>query len=290
METGTLIQWLKKEGDKVSAGDAIASVQTDKTTIDWSVTDEGYIAKILVPEGSEDIPVGGKPCVIIVEEEKDIAAFKDYSADESAPPKTKEAPKKEDPKKEASKKEDSPKQPAASTKAEPPTPEAYSSTVVSGAPPPQSETKPSRILASPLAKNLANQLGIDISNISGSGPGGRITASDLSKGKSGSSDSSSSSASSYEDINASSVRKTTAKRLTESKQTVPHYYLTIECQVDQLMKTRAYLNEKANGKYKISVNDFVLKASALALKEVPECNSHWMGSFIRKYIFFFRFC
>ena len=221
MESGSIISWEKKEGDKLNEGDLLAEIETDKATMGFETPEEGYLAKIIIPAGAKDVPIGKLLC-IIVEEEADVAAFKDYvpSASDSAATKASPAAA------------PSPASPAATSSAPssppPPPPQARA------APPPPPAGRPSpggRLFASPLAKRLASEQGLDLSSLAGagSGPGGRVIASDLANASSGSSGS-------YSDIQLTGMRRTIAKRLTESKQTIPHYYLTIDARIDQLLR------------------------------------------------------
>jgi pyruvate dehydrogenase E2 component (dihydrolipoamide acetyltransferase) len=282
MEEGKLTKWLVKEGDTVKSGDILAEIETDKATMEFEAVDEGRIGKILVPEGSEGVKVNAPIAVLLEEGEKadaavDIAgAMKDIKAAvkaEAAPAKA-EAPaeEKKRPLPEAAK--------AASTL-------------------PQGEG--GRVFASPLARRIATSKGIDLSGIAGTGPRGRIVKSDVENAKPGAAKPAAAgapaagvpgiaplpdarlfyAASSYEEIPHDSMRKAIAKRLTSAKTLIPHYYLTIDCNLTALMQTREALNAAApKGKdkvpaYKLSVNDFVVKASAMALIKHPDVNASW---------------
>lgn len=276
MKSGNFVKWLKNVGDPVYSGDVLADIETDKATMKWDSADEGFLAKKFVEDGSEDVPVN-TPVAILVEEKADVAAFADYQVD-SAPksqPAAEEAPSVPEPK--SAPEPQAPKQqeakPASST--------------------PKSAPSGGRVFASPAAKALAKEKGFDINQIRGSGPNQRVTLADV-KGFTGASVSAPRAApvsvssidveeSEYVDIPNNKIRKVVASRLTESKQQIPHYYLSVEFCVDELMKVRATLNGQSNGEYKISLNDFVIKASAMALRKVPEVNSAWMGTFIRRY-------
>jgi len=301
MEKGNIVKWRKKEGDKLSPGDIIAEIETDKATVDFEVTDSGYLAKILFPEGSKDITVG-ETIALMVEKQADVAAFKNYKAD--AAPKKEEA-KKEEPKKEEVKeqKKEEPKeqpkkqsQPQEAQQSKPAKPQSNQmdiSSVVPGAPPPRSNATPrSGVYASPLAKNVAAETGVDLSSVKGSGPNQRIVKADVlqaqqqaqqhqQKQPAGSPVSVPGAA--FTEIPNSQIRKVTAQRLTQSKQTIPHYYLSVECRVDELMSLRQKLNDGSKGSFKLSVNDFVVKAASLALRKVPACNSSWSDEAIRRY-------
>lgn len=229
--------------------------------------DEGFVAKLLYPEGTKDIPLG-KPLVIIVEDEEDIAAFADYVPEEGASP----APT-----------------PAAATPepvaaAPTPTPAAATPAPIAAVP-----AKPagSRIFASPLAQNQANAQGIDLSQILGTGPGGRIIKADIDEALAAGGTSKAAAtqifdsvpAAGFIDLENSQIRKVIAERLTFSKQNIPHYYVTVQVSVDNLMKVRAKLNGVSE--VKLSVNDFVMKAASMAAIKVPATNSSWMDDFIR---------
>ncbi|ENN71123.1 hypothetical protein YQE_12056, partial [Dendroctonus ponderosae] len=240
MELGTIISWEKKEGDKLNEGDLLAEIETDKATMGFETPEEGYLAKILIPAGSKDVPIGKLVC-IIVENEADLTAFKDFKDDEvAAPPKAAAPPP-----------------PSAAPSA--PTPTAAAP---AGAPANVGATD--RVYASPMAKRLAEQRNIRLQG-KGTGLFGAITSSDLG-------------------AQVSNIRKTIAKRLLQSKQLIPHYYLTQEINVDALLKVRAKYNKKLEKSgVKLSVNDFIIKATAVASQKVPEANSHWFDSTIRQY-------
>lgn len=275
MTQGNLAKWLKKEGDKLQPGDIVASIETDKATVDWEVTEAGYLAKILVPEGTKDLPVG-KPAMVVVEEEEDVDKFKDFSP--SAQPKS-EAPAPPQP------------QTAESSAPPPPPPSAQPpKQAPAPTPAPQPAAGPAtggRVFASPLARKVAHDQGINIASVPGTGPSGRVVRADVlnysAQGPVAAAPPASVPGALYTDFPNSQIRKTIAARLTESKQTVPHYYLTVECRVDKLLKIRQELNAKGEGAYKLSVNDFIIKAAALALQKKPTCNSAWLGDFIRRY-------
>jgi len=268
MSQGNIISWKKKEGDKVKAGESIAEVETDKAVMSWDSADDGYIAKILVPAGTKDLPVG-QIVAVIVEDEADVAAFKDFSAAAAAAP--------------AAPKAAAAAAPAAATPAAA-APKAAAPSAASGVPPPPG----GRVKASPAARFVAADRGVDLTQGPGTGPQGRIVKQDvISFGgavaavPAGSPVTAGGAA--YTDIDNSQIRKITASRLTQSKQTIPHYYLTIDFSVDELLRVRNTLNQAANGQYKLSVNDFVVKAAALALRQVPEVNSAWNETSIRRF-------
>ena len=294
MEEGKLAKWHVKEGDSVSSGDVIAEIETDKATMEVEAVDEGKIGKILVDEGTDNVKVNAVIAVLLQEGE-------DASAIDSAAP----APKAEAPKAEAPKAEEPKAEAAAASapaaKAEAPKP----------APAP-AKAGGDRVFASPLAKRLAKEAGIEIAAISGTGPKGRVIKADVEAAKSGKTPlkaaASATSAApagaamagglskaqvlalyeegTYELVPADGMRKTIAARLTESKQTVPHFYLTVDCKIDALLAAREQINATApknkDGKpeFKLSVNDFVMKAWAIALQRVPTANATWAGDSI----------
>jgi pyruvate dehydrogenase E2 component (dihydrolipoamide acetyltransferase) len=269
MTEGTLAKWLKAEGDSVESGDVIAEIETDKATMEVEAVDEGIIGKIIVSEGTENVPVNDVIAVLL-EDGESADDIGDVSVVAPAPATAPEAPK------------------AAETpKAAP---------VTSAAP----AAKPSddRIFASPLAKRIAADKGIDLASIKGSGPRGRIVKADVENAKPGAAAPVAAPASGaypedakvnvfgmpYVEIPNNNIKKVTARRLTESKQEVPHFYLSVECVLDNLLAARKELNEKANGEYKLSVNDFIIKASAMALKSYPAANVSWNEDAVHQYL------
>ncbi|PCJ71265.1 MAG: pyruvate dehydrogenase complex dihydrolipoamide acetyltransferase [Rhodobiaceae bacterium] len=262
MEEGTLVKWLVKEGDEVRSGDLIAEIETDKATMEIEAVDEGVVAKLLVAEGTEAVPVNETIAIILLEGE-DASAV-----DQAASP----TPKAQ----ASSSKETAPEV----VKPEP----TAAPTKPSG--PPKKTTE--RIFASPLAKRIAKDKGIDLGALTGSGPRGRIIKADLegvpkagkARGAIGSTPPLGTidarafyEEGSYEEIPLNKMRKTIARRLTQSKQEIPHYYLSIDCVLDELLKVRKHLNEAgAEQGVKLSVNDFIIRASALALQKVPDAN------------------
>jgi len=292
MEKGNLAKWLKKEGDKVKSGDVIAEIETDKATMEVEAVDEGTIAKILVPEGTQDVPVNDVIAVLAGDGE-DVKAAGAGAA--SAPPKpaaAAEAPA-------AAKPAPAPApSPAPAAKAAAPAAPAPQAT----APAPQTDGH-GRVFSSPLARRLAKEAGIELARITGSGPHGRVIARDVEQAKSGKGLMAPPAApagapaiapgmsdkqiralyedGSYEVIPHDGMRRTIAQRLTASVQTIPHFYLTMDCNIDLLVKAREEINAAApkdkDGKpaYKLSVNDFVIKALALALQRIPNANVSW---------------
>ena len=279
MTEGTLAKWHVKEGDTVESGDVIAEIETDKATMEVEAVDEGKIGKILVAEGSEGVAVN-EVIALLLEEDEDESALD--GADTSA---AGAAPAAEAPSEPAS--SSAPAQSDAPAKASP----APAAPVSGG----------DRVKASPLARRIAANDGVDLASVTGSGPRGRIVKRDVEAAKSAKPAAESASAEKtapsapaaaaapaasgwnpdltglpeYEEIPNSGMRKTIARRLTESKQQVPHFYLTVDCELDNLLATRKQLNEKAGDGVKISVNDFVIRAVSLALKKVPAANSIW---------------
>ena len=288
MEEGTLAKWLVKEGDKVESGDILAEIETDKATMEFEAVDEGTIAKILVPEGTDGVKVGA-PIAILAGEGEDAAAAAAPKADTAAPPPPKPAAE--------------PKADATPKSAPPP----QAAPVETPAAPPQPATVPraegDRIKASPLARRLAQAQNIDLSTLQGSGPGGRIVRVDIDAavGKAPAAAPAVAAAAPamathavmpgpieqaipHEAVKLSNIRKTIARRLTESKQQVPHIYLTVDIQLDALLKLRAELNAGLESRgIKLSVNDLLIKALAQALIEVPECNVSFAGDQLFKY-------
>ena len=295
MEKGNLAKWLKKEGDEVKSGDVIAEIETDKATMEVEAVDEGTIAKILVPEGTQDVPVNDVIAVLAGDGEDVKAAG--AAAGKAAPSKpAAEAPP--------------PKPAAAPVTASPPlAPAPTPPSAPAAAPAPQAAaTAPQmdghgRIFSSPLARRLAKEAGIDLSRIMGTGPHGRVIARDVEEAKSGKGLKAPAAApspspalapsmsdqqilalfepGSYEIVPHDGMRRTIAQRLTASAQTVPHFYLTIDCEIGKLLVAREEINKAAptdkdkKPLYKLSVNDFVIKAMAIALQHKPDCNVSW---------------
>jgi pyruvate dehydrogenase E2 component (dihydrolipoamide acetyltransferase) len=295
MEEGKLAKWLVKEGDTVKSGDILAEIETDKATMEFEAVDEGKIGKILVPEGSEGVKVNAPIAILLDEGEKAdavvniSAAMKDIKAAVAA-----EAPKAEAPK--------------------------------AAAAAPAAKADGARIFASPLARRIAADKGVDLSGVTGTGPRGRIVKSDVENAKSGVAKPAAAGApasgggpaagggnqtmsgvaplpdarllypaGSYEETPHDSMRKAIAKRLTSAKTLIPHYYLTVDCNLDALMAVREKMNAAAplvkkgeGGKdkvpaYKLSVNDFIMKASAMALMKHPDVNASWTDTAILRH-------
>ncbi len=301
MEEGTLARWLVQEGDRVQSGDLLAEIETDKATMEFEAVDDGVIGKILVPEGTEGVKVN-TPIAILLEEGEDADALPQPAAPGNAPaaPATAPAP--------------------APTPAPTPAPAARAD----GAGRPASATAPAsapaaadggRIFASPLARRIAAEKGIDLAAISGSGPRGRIVKADVLAAAAAAAAPPAAAAASpatttaaapaspapttppvsadsiariyqgrdYEEITLDGMRRTIAARLGEAKQTIPHFYLRRDIRLDALLELRSRLNAQLAGRgVKLSVNDFIIKACALALQQVPDANAVWAGDRILK--------
>ena len=291
MEKGNLAKWLKKEGDSIKSGDIIAEIETDKATMEVEAVDEGVLAKILVPEGAQDVAVNTPIAVIAGEGEDASAAAAPAPAAALAPKAAADAPA---------------AAPAASSSA-PSAPKSASG---------------DRVFSSPLARRIARDAGLDLAAIKGTGPHGRVVERDVKaaiagggakpaaaptasapaataaaapapaaapQGMSGDMVRKLFEAGSFEEIPHDNMRKTIARRLTEAKSTIPHFYLSIDCDLGELMKLREQVNGKApkdkDGKpaFKVSVNDFVIKALALALRDVPDANVSWTDTAMLKH-------
>jgi pyruvate dehydrogenase E2 component (dihydrolipoamide acetyltransferase) len=295
MEKGNLAKWLKKEGDAVKTGDVIAEIETDKATMEYEAVDDGVMAKIVVPEGTADVAVNQLIAVMAQEGEDVKATAADAGKGVSPPAK------------------------AAAAAPSPPKPAAAAAPATTPAPakpaaaPPQAAPSPapmngaggSRVFSSPLARRLAKDAGIDLGRVQGTGPHGRVIARDVETAKAGGGLRAPAAApagagaptiapsmsdqqiralyeeGSYDFVPHDGMRRTIAQRLTASTQNVPHFYLTIDCDIGKLLDAREEINASApkdkDGKpaYKLSVNDFVIKALALALQRVPEANVSW---------------
>ena len=283
MEEGTLAKWLVKEGDEVSSGDVIAEIETDKATMEVEAVDEGTVGKIVVAEGTEGVKVNAVIAVLL-EDGESAGDIGDTSGGDAPAP----APKEDAPAAEA----------AAPAPAEP-----------AKAPPAPATDKGDRIFASPLARRIAAEKGLDLSQIKGTGPKGRIVKADVEDAKPSAAAKpdapkaapptgapamvQSASAEQvkklygdrkFEEVSLDGMRKTIAARLTEAKQTIPHFYLRRDIELDGLLAFRGQLNKKLEAKgVKVSVNDFVIKACALALQDVPDCNAAWAGDRVLKF-------
>jgi pyruvate dehydrogenase E2 component (dihydrolipoamide acetyltransferase) len=303
MEKGNLAKWLKKEGETVKAGDVIAEIETDKATMEVEAVDEGTIGKLLVPEGAQDIAVNA-PIAVLLAEGEDRSALSAAPAPAAQPaPKPAPAPTASPAKSQAAPEA----KPAAASPA-PPAPGVAPAAKGAGqgeAAAPAPGIGQTRVFASPLARRLAKESGIDLSAVKGSGPHGRIVQADIAAVKAGGAAKTPApppgtaaapalapgmadqqimklyEPGSYEVVPHDNVRKIIARRLVEAKQTIPHFYLTVDCEIDALLKLRTDINAAApqdkDGKpaWKVSVNDLVIKALAQALQRVPDANVTW---------------
>jgi pyruvate dehydrogenase E2 component (dihydrolipoamide acetyltransferase) len=276
MTEGRLAKWMKKEGDEVKAGDVIAEIETDKATMEVEAVDEGRLQKILVPAGTDGVQVNAPIAVLLGEGE-------DPSAAPPPPPAPKAAA--------------APKPPVPAAAPTPPAASAKPATPATATAP--SAAKGERVFASPLARRIATDAGVDLKSIAGSGPHGRIVKADVEAATSrppaakpvaapktdviapaaAGTAAAVAGGIAHHVVPHTSMRRAIARRLTESKQQVPHFYLTLDCEIDALLKLRADLNakapEKGEGAYKLSVNDFIIRASAAALRKVPPANAAW---------------
>jgi len=275
MTEGNLAKWHKSEGDTVESGEVIAEIETDKATMEVEAVDEGVMGKIFVEAGTENVKVNEMIAVLLEdgETQDDLKGFdNDNQPAEQQPAK---AEKKTEKVEEPQSKE------------------------VNTMPVSTTSNSGDRIFVSPLARRIASDKGVDLSTLKGSGPRGRIVKADV-EGASASTAAPQASAQAapqptgdqqvnefgmiYTAIPNNNIKKITAKRLQESKQEVPHFYLTVECQIDELMRTRKIMNEQANGDYKLSVNDFVVKACANALKAYPAANVSWTDEAVLQFV------
>ncbi|KAG1867935.1 pyruvate dehydrogenase [Suillus subalutaceus] len=270
MTEGGIASWKKAEGEKFTAGDVLLEIETDKATIDVEAQDDGILAKIIAPDGSKNIAVG-LPIAIMAEEGDDLSGAAQMASEPSAPSPSPSPPKEE-------------------STPEPPKAEAPK--------PAPSQAKPElakgeRIFASPIAKKIALERGIPLAQVKGTGPEGRIIREDIEKYQppaaaavATTSSAPAASLPEYTDIPVTNMRRVIGSRLTQSKQELPHYYVTVQINMDKTMKLREVFNKTLGEKdkaAKLSVNDFILKAVACALNDVPEANSAWLGEVIRQY-------
>jgi pyruvate dehydrogenase E2 component (dihydrolipoamide acetyltransferase) len=282
MTEGNLARWLKKEGDAISAGEVIAEIETDKATMEVEAVDEGTLGKIVIAEGTENVPVN-TVIGLLLEEGEDSSALEGSKAGAAAAPPP-------------------PAEAATPTAAPAPAQEALASRPASSG----NGADSGRIMASPLAKRMAAQAGLDLAALTGSGPHGRIIKVDVERALKGGAAAAPAPAApqtqaapieapprapvtapapagGYDEVPLSNMRKVIARRLTEAKQTVPHFYLSMDCALDALLKLRKELNARPGADYKLSVNDFVIKAAALALRKVPAANVAFAGDKILRY-------
>jgi len=308
MEKGNLAKWLKKEGDKISSGDVIAEIETDKATMEVEAVDEGTLAKIVVPEGTQDVAVNS--VIAVLDDEGEDVKAAAAGAAKAPQPKSAEKPAASSFETPAARapQDEAKKAPPPAAKHAPRPEEARSAVSKDEGPRPGGN----RIFSSPLARRLAKEAGIDLNRVQGSGPHGRVIARDIDAAKSGKglrapgavptaggaaiapamSDSQILSLyeeGSYELVPHDGMRRTIAQRLTASIQTIPHFYLTMDCNIGRLVAAREEINAAApkdkDGKpaYKISVNDFVIKALALALQRIPDANVSWTEAGLLKH-------
>jgi len=289
MTEGNLAKWTVKEGDKIKSGQVIAEIETDKATMEVEAVDEGVMGKIVVGAGTEGVKVN-QLIALLLEDGEDKKVLESYKPRN---PVGGAAAAQDQPKAEAA------KAPAAPTavSAAPSMAPSIAPTLAPTADPvqPRRGSQDSRIFASPLAKRVAVQEGVDIGNVAGTGPHGRVVKDDVLKAKSGGGAMRSGrvirNPIEFTKIPNSNMRKVIARRLTESKQQVPHFYLTVECELNRLLDMRKDINfeaESVAGKdkkpaYKVSVNDFIIKASALAMKKIPASNASWYDDAIVQY-------
>ncbi|MCV3737542.1 pyruvate dehydrogenase complex dihydrolipoamide acetyltransferase [Rhizobium sp. TRM96647] len=295
MEEGNLSKWLVKEGDTVKSGDVIAEIETDKATMEVEAVDEGVVAKIVVPAGTEGVKVNSLIAVLAADGE-DVKAAASGAGSAAPGPKAEATPA-------------AAPEPAAKSEAAPAQPAPAPATAA-----PAAKADGNRTFSSPLARRLAKEAGIDISAVAGSGPHGRVVKADVEAAVSGGGAKKAATPAaaatapaaplakgasddtvlklfeegSYELVPHDGMRKTIARRLVESKQTVPHFYVSVDCELDALMALRAQLNSAAHEKdgkpaYKLSVNDMVIKAMALALRDVPDANVSWTDAAMVKH-------
>lgn len=277
MTEGTLAKWMKKEGDTVKAGEVVAEIETDKATMEVEAVDEGKLGKILIIAGTANVPVN-TPIAILLEDGEDESAIK-LSTPANVNPDPAAAPNAPQPESAA----------AVSSPPHSPAPQAIGA----------------RVFATPLARRLAAEKNIDLNNLTGSGPHGRIVKSDVDSAKTAphaggkavpatpfapptlSGPNAKQLADllgmAYTEIPNNNIKKVTARRLTEAKQVIPHFYLSVDCVLDNLLKARAEINEAADGAYKLSVNDFIIKANAMALKAYPAANTSWTDDAVLQY-------
>jgi pyruvate dehydrogenase E2 component (dihydrolipoamide acetyltransferase) len=312
MTEGNLARWLKKEGDAIAPGDVIAEIETDKATMEVEAIDEGTLGRILVPEGAEGVAVNAV-IGLLLEEGEDQAALEDHASNGGATAKP-QAELKPESKAEGElppAAQARPGEPAGRPADEAVQPEARKEPPAGRKAGNGAAERGDRIFASPLAKRMAEQAGIDLTTLQGSGPHGRIIKVDIERAiREGVPEKARPAAKArapeaprpaeaptapvppapmapptepFEEIKLSNMRKVIARRLTEAKQQIPHYYLTIDCEIDALLGLRKELNAREGADYKLSVNDFLIKALALALRKVPAANRSWGGDRLYQY-------
>ncbi|KAF2456127.1 dihydrolipoamide acetyltransferase component of pyruvate dehydrogenase [Lineolata rhizophorae] len=269
MQAGNIGAWQKKVGDSLNPGDVLVEIETDKAQMDFEFQEEGVLAKILRESGEKDVAIGS-PIAVMVEEGEDVSAFSEFTIADAGgdkpPPSEKKEEKPEAPAEEAPSKDTAPSEPAPAISAQ--------ESASEGKPlEPSLDREP---FVSYAAKKLALEKGVPISQIKGSGPGGIVTLKDVENFKpSAPAAAAGPAAASYEDVPASGMRKTIAARLTQSMRESPHYFVSSSMSVRKLLALRAALNAASNGEYKLSVNDFLVKAMARATTKVPAANASW---------------
>jgi pyruvate dehydrogenase E2 component (dihydrolipoamide acetyltransferase) len=286
MTEGTLANWLVKEGDTVAAGDILAEIETDKATMEVEAVDEGTVARLLVEAGTEGVPVN-QAILVLLEEGEDSSALEGYTPKSGPAPAAAEAPA------EAAKAE----APKAAAKTEAPAVKLDAGGKAPAAP----EVDGKRIKASPLARRMAAQAKLDLTALKGSGPHGRVVKADIEAALQAGAPRKAAEAPAarpaeapsappsgyeppYDEAPLSQMRKTIARRMQESKQQAPHFYLTVDCKIDALLDLRKQLNARAQGdEFKLSVNDLIIKAAALALVRVPIANVAYVDGKLRSY-------
>ena len=288
MTEGTLAKWLKKEGDAVDSGDVIAEIETDKATMELEVIDEGVLGRILVAEGTAGVQVN-QTIALLLEEGEDASALDAAEAAAAAPPAAKPEPP-----------APPPQQAPAPAPAPPAAPQQTPAPAPSAPPGTPAAAQGRRVFASPLARRLAGEAGLELAALSGTGPHGRIVKSDIEAAVAGgvaparaavpATPVAAAPAVTAEQtttaIPNTTMRKVIAARLSQSKRDIPHFYLTIDCQMDALLGVRRELNANApegEGSYKLSLNDFIIRATALALRQVPAANATWTDDAILRY-------
>ncbi|XP_050470624.1 dihydrolipoyllysine-residue acetyltransferase component of pyruvate dehydrogenase complex, mitochondrial [Bombus huntii] len=274
METGTIVNWHKKEGDKLNEGDLLAEIETDKATMGFETPEEGYLAKIIVAAGTKNVAIGKLVC-IIVPDESSVAAFKDFKDDTPATTAS------------ATLTSSVPTPSTSPPSTPPPSPVTPPAPAAPSAPKPLPTASGERIYISPLAKRLATEKGLALEGLRGSGLYGSITSKDLVGAPAMAAHptvATTTATTEGMDVPVSSIRAIIAKRLLESKQTIPHYYLSIDVKMDAALEMREQFNKMLEKeKIKLSVNDIIIKGMAMACKKVPEGNSAWLGEVIRQY-------
>lgn len=296
MAEGNLVKWHKSQGDKVQPGDLLAEIETDKATMEVEAVDEGILSRILVPAGTENVAVNALIGVLLDEgdDESAVDAFVKAYGDGASSKSAQEAP-------QAQAQSVAPVQPAAIEVAPVSAATTSASTNVHVSPA-AAAVHQGRIVASPLARRLADSKNINLATLKGSGPRGRIIKADVENARQQGAGTSSPGFLSktrtpsgpvvasdglfpaYEEIKLTNMRKVIARRLQESKQTVPHFYLTISCEIDDLLKARMQLNGSLDKGSKVSVNDFIIRAAALALRDVPDANASFADGFVKRFL------